>query len=431
MLIEKIKRLTESEKLRKFVIYGSGQVINLVSPLLVIPYIFKIVGEDGLGKVGTGMNLAFILIVLVDYSSYVRSVKEVSIHRDDKLKLAEIIATVYLSKAFLILAVSACFAIICFTIPYFSSERTLFFYSFFIVIGQFINPSWFLQGIEDFKTISALNIISKVIYVAGVFFFINTSADYIYVNLWLGVGVLLPAGFVLAYLMVKYKVGKSSFVVRKAILLIRQDFSFCISQLLFSFRQYSPIMIVGIIGGHALAGQYKIMEQIVMLFRTYFQTVFKFSLPIVSYELSQDEGKGMRTWKLINGYNLLASIVMLMALYFGEDYVFLFFKVKAEYLETYRQLLHVAIFIPVFIGITLAQEQLMFSFDKNKDYIKITFFITLFSSVLFTVLFSIYGLKAAFFALLVSEIVLILIYHNRLKNSYFKTSVSNAPETTV
>ena len=84
MLKEKIFQKLGAKQTKDFIIYGFGQAINLISPLLVIPYIVSICGEEGLGKAGVGFSFALIAIVLVDYGSYINGTKEVSINNNKK-----------------------------------------------------------------------------------------------------------------------------------------------------------------------------------------------------------------------------------------------------------------------------------------------------------------------------------------------------------
>ena len=72
MLKEKIFQKLGAKQPKDFIIYGFGQAINLISPLLVIPYIVSICGEEGLGKAGVGFSFALIAIVLVDYGDSCR-----------------------------------------------------------------------------------------------------------------------------------------------------------------------------------------------------------------------------------------------------------------------------------------------------------------------------------------------------------------------
>ena len=415
MLIDTLRDLRKNDKVQKFTVYGFGQAINVLSPLLVIPYILNVIGENGLGKTGIAMSLAFILIVVVDYSSYIKSVKDVSINRADPQRLSEILASVYLAKVLLFVIILLGMLLASGLISYLRSELALFGWSLFIVLGQLFNPTWFLQGIENFKMISAINIISKIVYVSAVFLAISEPGDYVFVNMWLGLGILLPSLPVTAWLFIKYSVSRERNVMRKSIAIIKGDFSFCLSQLLFAFRQYSPILIVGMLLGNAAAGQFKIVEQIVMMFRTYFQMVFKFSLGMVSFEIFQDYSQGMRFWKRINGANLVFVAMLLVLIGLNEHLVLYFFNVAGKDMDLYSSYLSLGLLIPLFIGITLAQEQLMFSFGKNREYIRITFFITALSTVLLMLLLQIFGLQGAFASLLAVELALAVIYATMIR----------------
>ena len=55
------------KQFQNLTIYGFGQVFNLITPLLVIPYIVLICGEEGYGKIGVGMALAFFIMVFILY----------------------------------------------------------------------------------------------------------------------------------------------------------------------------------------------------------------------------------------------------------------------------------------------------------------------------------------------------------------------------
>jgi O-antigen/teichoic acid export membrane protein len=418
MHLEKALAILKLPRTKRFFIYGIGQAVNLVSPLLVIPYIVLQTGEQGLGKIGVGMSFAFILIVLVDYSSYLSGVKQVAVSRDNPQVLKSLLAQVYFAKLLLLLAVCACVYAASYFVPYIVAERQLFLLSLMIVIGQFLNPSWFFQGVEDFGWISAINVVSKAIYVIGVWLTLSSAQQYIYVNFWFGLGLALPSAVAVIYLWIKHSVLIGDFKLRGALQLIRSDFALCFSQFFFALRQYSPIIIIDLLSGGFLAGQYKILEQIVMLFRTYFQMVFKFSLGSVAYELNQNFQKGLNYWKKINLANLGAVAVMLLAVYVFSYPIFDFFKVKPEFWQSYQQILQVAVFLPLVIGLTLAQEQLMLSTDKNKEYIRITIMITFVSTFVVAVAAWAGDLRWVFGSLVLTEIFLASCYHYYLKPVY-------------
>ena len=73
-------------------------------------------------------------------------------------------------------------------------------------------------------------------------------------------------------------------------------------------------------------------------------------------------------------------------------------------------LLIIGLFIPVFMGISFSLKQLMFSFNENKSYIVITIIGTIFSLLLMFWLINKMGLRGAFIATIIIEILISTAY---------------------
>ena len=54
-----VKNILGHQQFQKLSVYGFGQAFNLVTPLLVIPYIVAVCGEENFGKTAVGMALSF------------------------------------------------------------------------------------------------------------------------------------------------------------------------------------------------------------------------------------------------------------------------------------------------------------------------------------------------------------------------------------
>lgn len=416
--MRKITKLTKNRQFKDFIIYGFGQAVNLISPLLVIPYVVFVCGEEGLGKAGVGFSFALIAIVLVDYGSYINGTKEVSINNSDRTVLEEKFNTIYLSKLILLLGVLLVSCGIIFFFPFFQKDKLQFLLSLLIVVGQFINPTWFFQGIQNFKWISIINVLSKVIYVVSVFLFIKEPEDYIYINSFFGIGTIISGfiGFLWIYNHYAFSLKNAS--LPKALILIKNEFSLTVSQLFFSFYQYAPIMLISYVGGNFMAGQYRIIDQVVMIFRTYFQMFFNFIYADVCLEIYSDIKKGIYNWRLKNGLNYLMVLVILVVFYFSSRTILLFFKVNPNDVDKLAVYFKIGLMIPVFMGISFALKQLMFSFNKNKEYIKITIISTILSLLTMFFLLHCMGLKGAFISTVFAEFLIILTYGLVLKTTF-------------
>lgn len=115
------------KQLRQLSIYGIGQLFNLVTPLLVVPYLVLHCGVANYGKISIGMAIAFFLMVFIDYGTDISAVKEMAVHRDHPEKRNAIFATTLGTKAVLFVLTTLIFMGVVVLFPFFNQERALFF----------------------------------------------------------------------------------------------------------------------------------------------------------------------------------------------------------------------------------------------------------------------------------------------------------------
>lgn len=416
MFVSKHQNVLQNNRIKNFVIYGIGQIVNLVSPLLVMPYLIAVCEKEGLGKIGVGFSFALVLVVLVDYGSYINGTKEISINRENPEIMRTKIISIYVMKFFLILISSIIAVLLIYFIPHFRKEQEVFFFSLLYVIGQFLNPTWIFQGLQNYKWISFINIISKAVYVVCIFIFISKKDDYIYANAYLGIGVIISSLIGLIYLVKKYNLQFYHNVIKDAFLLLKQEFSLTFSQLFLSFYQYLPIIIISYVGGNGMAGQYRIIEQIVMTFRTYLQMFFNFIYADVCLQIHTNLKKGISHWLKYNGLNYLLILLLVIIAFVFAEQVLLYFNIESNDLKSMVYLFRLGLIIPIFMAISFALKQLLFALDKNKVYINITIGSSICSLLVFFLLVKTIGLQGAFIATIFIEIMIIALYCTVLKS---------------
>lgn len=420
MIKKGISYLKQQKQFQNFTIYGFGQAFNLITPLLVIPYIVSVCGENGYGKIGVGMAIAFFLMVFVDYGSEIIGVKQVAVSRDDNKKLESIFITTYTSKAILLLLVMAIFSAIVLFVPFFNEEKALFFLSLAMVIGQFINPTWFLQGVENFKWITILNIVSKVLYVIGVFIFIKKPEDYILNNFIWGIGMIIANLISLGYIIYTFSFSFNNTKKEDVISFLKTNYSIFSSQIFVSLQMYSPIVLISFFGNNTMAGQYKIIDQIIVIFKTYLLLFFNYVYPRICYLLEKSKSEALRFWKLYNGVNFIFITVSMISIGFLTQNVVSYFNPKE--ITEIADLLKIAIFIPVLQAITIPLKQLVLGSNRQMEYVRTTMFITTISLVLIVFITPFFKVFGVLLALICTEIVTTFIYYITIKNNLFVRS---------
>ena len=406
------------KKIKDFFIYGFGQGINLISPFLVMPFLIYICGQENYGKIGVGFALALILNSIVDYGSYINGVKDISVNRDNIDILEVKFKSIYLSKLILLVIVVFLSTIMIFFVPFFSNDKNIFLLSLFIVVGQFLNPAWFFQGIENFKWISAINIISKLIYIILVLIFVKEKNDFVFVNFYMGLGAIIGNTIGLIWLMKHYSFSLKSFTIQPAIEILKDEFQFSISQVFLSLYQFFPIILISYISGNFIAGQFRIIDQIVSVFKTYLNMFFYFVYSNICYELSKNYQYGIKVWKQYNGFNFLLLAVLLSVVFYNSVFILTYTKISKSQVSLLTPYFQLALFIPLLTAISQPLRQLMFAFNKNNIYIKITILTTVLNFLLLIGFVKNTGLFGAFLAIIVVEIFIILLYSQILVNSH-------------
>ena len=414
-MLKLFNKILFHQQFQKLSIYGFGQLFNLVTPLLVVPYIVSVCGEENFGKTAVGMAIAFFLIVFIDFGSDIIGVREVAVNRDNPEVLNKIFTTTYVVKGIILLLVLTVASIIFLSFPYFKSEKIMFILGLSVLIGQFLNPTWFLQGIENVKWITLLNIVSKCIYLVGIFFTIKKESDYIYVNLWWGLGMIVSNFLVFIWIIKKHQF--SFLLVNKDEVFkhIRNDFSMFSSQIFVSLQLYAPVVLISYFGNNLMAGQYRIVEQIIVIFKTYIFLFFNYVFPRVCYLIETDFKRGIKNWLIYNSTNFVFVLFGMLFFYFYSYEIVSYFNPTNRYVLS--NLLEVAVFIPLILAISIPLKQLVLAFNYKRFYVYLTSVMVLFNLLAIVILLPKFQVYGVFYSLIATDLIVIIFYLYQLKKN--------------
>lgn len=418
MLTKSVQAFANAKNLKNLLIYGFGQVFNLVTPLLVVPYIVFICGIENYGKVSIGMAISFFLMVFIDYGSDIVNVREVAINREDSKKLEKIFVTTFLAKLVMLLVVMAVASIIFCLVPFFKKETALFFLGISVLVGQFLNPTWFLQGLENFKSITVATIVSKVVYLVLIFLFITKKSDYIYINLFWGAGSIIANGIMTIFIMKKNSFSLRSSSKSEIILFLSSNFNMFFSQIFVSMQMYAPIMLIGFFGNNLMAGYYKIVEQIIVVFKTYIFLFFNFVYPRVCFLMEKKWKEGLIFWKKYNGLNFLFIAMCMLIINFFTAPIVRYFTEKD--VEIIIQLLRIATLLPILLAVSIPLKQLLLALNMQQIYVRLTMVLVVVNLLAIVLLIPIYEIYGVFYSLIAIELCTIVTYSIYLKIK-FKT----------
>ncbi len=256
------KEKEKKQVFSNFISLSFMQAANYLIPLVAIPYLVRVLGDDRFGLVMFAQAFIQYFVILVDFGFELTATREISIHRNDRKKVTEIFSSVMYVKFVLLLVSFLIMNIVVFSFGQFSKEWQLYYLSFGLVIGQLLFPVWYFQGIEKMKYIMFFNVLAKTIFTVLIFFTIFTPADY---RLY---AIINSSGFIFAGLVaffVALYLNNFGFTkpqknpIKEIILKTRDVF---ISNVGISLYMTSTSFILGIVTGrNDLVGFYTVAEK--------------------------------------------------------------------------------------------------------------------------------------------------------------------------
>ena len=163
------------------------QILLVLTPLITIPYLSKIFGADGIGRISFVESIAsyFMLFAALGINTYGQ--REISYYQDDKIKTSESFYNTFLLK--LITSSTVLIIYLLLSVYYFKSYIYLAFA--FSIVSVLVDITWFFSGIEDFFSIVTRNVFFKVLSIAYIFIFIKSKNDIVWYCISIGLFTIL------------------------------------------------------------------------------------------------------------------------------------------------------------------------------------------------------------------------------------------------
>jgi PST family polysaccharide transporter len=159
------------------------QAANYVLPLIILPYLVRVIGMDKFGLVVFAQAVIQYFIIVTDFGFNLSATRDIATNRHDMNKTSNIFCAVFMVKLVLMLV---CFGALCILVAFvdrFESDAVIYLLTFGMVIGNLLFPVWFFQGMEQMKYSTLVSISGKVLYLIGLFVFVRSEADYVLVPL--------------------------------------------------------------------------------------------------------------------------------------------------------------------------------------------------------------------------------------------------------
>ncbi|HHD2753330.1 TPA: oligosaccharide flippase family protein [Clostridium perfringens] len=154
-------------------------ILNLLFPLITLPYVSRIIGVDGIGKVNFANSIVNYFLMVASLGIPLYGVREIAKVRNDKKRLSNTFSEIFTINLISTIFCITIYYLMVYNIGYFKNDRVLFYVSGISLLLNILNIDWFFQGLEEYRFITIRSSIVKLISIVLLFLFVKNKNDYI------------------------------------------------------------------------------------------------------------------------------------------------------------------------------------------------------------------------------------------------------------
>ncbi len=291
------------------------QFSNYLFPIITFPYLVRVLGPEKFGLVNFAAAFVAYFNVFTDYGFNLSATKDISINRNNPNKVNEIFSTVLVIKLILSVVSLMVFSLLIFTIPRFSANSEIYFYSFLIVLGAVLFPGWFFQGMEKMKYITVTNVTVKIIWTILVFVLVRSADDVLLLVILNGASFILIGVLSLILLIGIFKVKFIPPSISEIKLQLINGWYLFVSTASITLYTTSNVFILGLFAGNEVVGYFAAADKIRIavqgLFGNAGQTVF----PHLSKMFAESKKEAIVFVKKYRNYSVTVAVILTLILF--------------------------------------------------------------------------------------------------------------------
>lgn len=395
------------------------QAINYLVPLVILPYLVKVVGVANFGITNYVLTLFITIKILIDYGYNISGVKEISESKNFQEKLNAIFSKIFFTKLYILLLIFMVLLLTVLCIPSFKNHFYLLLFSFLVVIAQSILPIWFFQGIEKSEILVIFSLLTRLLYLFLIFNYITTPEDYIYINLFLGIADLFLCFFSLIFIFIKYRI-KLHFVSYNCFKQeIKSNFVYASSNIFVTISLTMPFLMLGFFSNNIILGYYGIADKIVQVLRTSASILHSAVFPRV-INLYNESFLVFRSFiRRLHIFLLTFYISLFLCCLFFSKLIIIVITNATTVPDETILVFRILSIVPLIAALDLLPTHLMFIQQKQKKYATILLFSSFLSAIMSYVLCGLFEyIGAAVSLVLVESFILISLLKINYKQIY-------------
>lgn len=293
------------------------QIAGFIFPLLTLPYLAKVIGTDGFGRIAFASAVIIWLQTVSDWGFNYTATRSIARNRDDKQMVSKIFSSVFWARCILMLFSLLLLIGLISIISEFKENAAIILVTFLMIPGNIMFSEWFFQGIERMKYITFLNLLAKFLFTICIFLFVRDKEDYILQPLFISLG-FISSGFIALYIILfRWKVKLTKPVWTDIIKTIKGSVNVFINNLMPNMYNSMATIILGFFSNVTMVGIYSSGKKFVSVSDTMLSIISRTFFPY----LSRKENKHGVYAKI----SICTTLIVVVALFVFAPFIIHFF----------------------------------------------------------------------------------------------------------
>ena len=381
--------------------------------IIVLPFISRALGPIALGNIGLAQTFGLLVFVVLEFGFTIIVTREVALNPKNHLINQKLAGKVLSFKIYLIPIMIFFTSIIIFIHPTFYHQPELLLLSVLAAISQSFIPTWYFQGVEDFKQLAVVKTIFRFLAFIIALFIVKNPSDG-----WLFLMVQAISSFCIAVSLLSImfkKIGMIKFQkwgkIRK---IVKSSFSGFIILVLPTVFNNITIFLLSYLLNPLLLGYYYGVSKIHRAFNTLYSPIFESFFPYLISIFKKDQKSAFAKTKYFNFIvSILGCFFTLIIWFLSETIISVFlgsqFIPSANYLRAFGLLL------PISVISYIWGNQWMIILNKEKRLSQILLISNLIGIILFLLIVPQFEIFSIPISIAFSELIKFVLIVKSLK----------------
>lgn len=298
------------------------QIAGYVFPLITIPYLARVIGVDGFGKIAFAAAVMVWFQTVSDWGFNYTATRDVARNRDNLEKVSEIFSNVLWARIFLAVVSFALLYLLVATVPYFNENKDILLITFLLVPGHILFPDWFFQAMERMKYITFFNLLTKALFTVLVFVFVTEKEHYIIPPLLTSLGFLLSGAGAMYLILGKWGVKLKRPQFKAMLATIKGSTDVFINNIMPNLYNSFSVVLLGFMGGSVANGLLDAGSKFINIAQQFMNIISRVFFPFLSRKIDQHHlyARGSLALAAIGSLVLFMSAPLVIKLFFTEEF---------------------------------------------------------------------------------------------------------------